>query len=276
MKRDSNLTPQQIRKFQRTVYDHYRINGRILPWRKTEDPYAILVSEIMLQQTQVARVLDKYETFMNIFPDIESLAEAPLRKVLHTWQGLGYNRRALFLKRCAEQVVSMFQGIIPSDMRKLTELQGIGAATAGAICAYAFNQPVVYIETNIRTVYIHHFFNNAKQVSDGDIKPLVSDTLDRNSPRRWYNALMDYGGELKRLHSNPSRKSAHYQKQSRFEGSNRQVRGAILKVMTTAERLSHDDLLNSLPFDRETIEENIIRLTAEGLIATEGETLVIT
>ncbi len=273
---DTRLTPKQIKEFQRTVYDHYRDNGRTLPWRKTEDPYAILVSEIMLQQTQVARVIDKYEQFINTFPDIESLAQTPLREVLRLWQGLGYNRRALFLKKCAEEVTSQFHGIIPDHARELIKLPGIGAATAGAVCAYAFNQPVVYIETNIRTVYIYHFFKDVEKVNDGDIKPLVSETLDKDNPRRWYNALMDYGVELKQLHANPSQKSSHYQKQSPFKGSNRQVRGAILKKMTTVERLPRQELSDSLPFDREIIEENIMGLEQEGLIVvTEGDEIAI-
>lgn len=275
MDRDRRLTPKQIGKFRRIVYDHYQTNGRILPWRKTEDPYAILVSEIMLQQTQVSRVIDKYTAFMNTFPDIMSLAGAPLRDVLHLWQGLGYNRRALFLKRCAEAVVSSYGGIIPSDREQLVTLPGIGTATAGAVCAYAFNQPVVYIETNVRTVYIHHFFKNGDRVTDRDLTPLVAETLDRNNPRQWYNALMDYGVELKRHHANPSQKSAHYRKQSPFEGSNRQVRGAILREMTKGKGMSRRGLADRLSFDREIIEENIRRLEAEGLIATDGDKLSI-
>ena len=275
MDRARKLTPKQIETFRQTVYDHYGSNGRTLPWRQTEDPYAILVSEIMLQQTQVARVIDKYASFMERFPDIEALARAPLREVLRHWQGLGYNRRALFLKRCAEAVLSSYGGIIPADREQLVKLPGIGAATAGAVCAYAFNQPVVYIETNVRTVYIHHFFKNGDRVTDRDITPLVADTLDRDNPRRWYNALMDYGVELKRRHGNPSQKSAHYQRQSPFEGSNRQVRGAILREMTMADGLSRTDLVDRLPFDKETIEWNIRRLEEEGLIERDGQWLSI-
>ena len=271
MNRTRKLTPKEIGTFRQTVYDHYGTNGRMLPWRQTEDPYAILVSEIMLQQTQVSRVIDKYTAFMNTFPDITSLARAPLRDVLHLWQGLGYNRRALFLKRCAEAVVSSHRGTIPADREQLVKLPGIGDATAGALCAYAFNQPVVYIETNVRTVYIHHFFTGREQVRDGDIRPLVADTLDGDNPRRWYNALMDYGVELKRRHGNPSRKSAHHQRQSPFEGSNRQVRGAILREMTMEDGLSLRSLIDRLPFDGETIERNMTRLEEEGLIARDRE-----
>lgn len=248
------------------IYDHYDQYGRDLPWRKTEDPYAIVVSEIMLQQTQVNRVIDKYLEFIAAFPSVRSLAQVPLREVLRIWQGLGYNRRVLSLKKLADVVLADYDGEIPSDVRRLVKLPGIGPATAHSICAFAFNQPVVFIETNIRTVFIHHFFNDHNEVLDSEIRPLVEQTLDRDNPGRWYNALMDYGVALKKQFTNPGKKSAHYQKQAPFEGSNRQVRGAILKMLMKQRHYTQAQLIDRLPYDATVIKMNIKQLVKEGLV----------
>ncbi|MBN2516900.1 MAG: A/G-specific adenine glycosylase, partial [Deltaproteobacteria bacterium] len=245
-------------------------HGRDLPWRKTDRPYEIVVSEIMLQQTQVARVIIKYREFIHAFPNVETLARASLRDVLSVWQGLGYNRRARSLKKLAEMVITEFQGEIPSDVRSLRKLPGIGNATAHAICAFAFNQPVVFVETNIRTVFIHHFFSDGTEVRDGEILPFVEQTLDRENSRRWYNALMDYGVVLKKQFQNPGKKSAHYQKQDPFEGSNRQIRGAILRMLMTRSRFTITELVAMVPFDAVSVRRNVKQLEEEGLLITEG------
>lgn len=217
--------------FRAVLYAHYREQGRRLPWRETRDPYAILVSEFMLQQTQVDRVLGKYSAFLEEFPDFPTLDRAPLRQVLAAWQGLGYNRRALALQECAGQVISRFAGELPESPQVLATLPGIGPATAGAICAFAFAKPVVFIETNIRRVFLHFFFPEADSVPDREILPLVAQTLDRGQVRVWYYALMDYGFWLKKSVVNPNRRSAHYARQAPFPGSDRQVRGAILRAL---------------------------------------------
>ena len=275
MQNTIKLTQRQKQQFQMIVYAHYNDYGRDLPWRKTEDPYAIVVSEIMLQQTQVNRVVDKYHAFMEAFPSVLSLARAPLHEVLRIWQGLGYNRRALSLKKLAEMVVADYDGEIPADVRHLMKLPGIGPATAHSICAFAFNQPVVFIETNIRTVFIHHFFNDRNEVQDGEIRPLVEQTLDRENPGRWYNAVMDYGVELKKQFANPGQKSAHYKKQAPFEGSNRQVRGAILKTLMKKRRFTRAELIEALPYDAPVITTNIKQLVKEGLVAQKGTYIYI-
>ncbi|HOO91646.1 MAG TPA: hypothetical protein PLA74_12550, partial [Syntrophales bacterium] len=185
------LTASRVADFRETVYDYYRRHSRQFPWRETTDPYRILVSEIMLQQTQAPRVLLKYEEFLQHFPDVSSLASAPLHDVLGAWQGLGYNRRALALKQSAQKIVAFHGGIIPRDEGSLVSLPGIGTATARAVRAFAFNEPVIFIETNIRAVFIHYFFSQEETVSDSDLRPLVEKTLDHDNPRRWYNALMD-------------------------------------------------------------------------------------
>jgi A/G-specific adenine glycosylase len=265
------LSVAKVRAFQRIVYDHYRAHGRDLPWRKTEDPYEILVSEVMLQQTQVPRVVEKYGQFLRAFPDIKSLARAPLREILNVWQGLGYNRRALALKKTAEQLVSHFSGRIPSKADSLTTLPGIGNATACAICAFAFNQPTVFVETNIRTVFIHHFFDGRNGIRDAHILPLVAQTLDHENPRTWYYALMDYGAAVKKRHGNPNTKSAHYKRQGRFEGSNRQIRGAILHALVREERISEHRLLENSGFSEESVRGNLEQLQAEGIIVKKDD-----
>lgn len=224
-------TTETADSFRRAVLAHFRAHGRDLPWRHTRDPYRILVSEFMLQQTQVPRVLPKYEEFLEAFPDMASLAAAPLSDVLRHWQGLGYNRRALALKRTAELVVSDHDGRLPRDPAVLRRLPGIGPATAAAVAAFAFGDAHPFLETNIRAAFLHHFFPYRDGVPDSELLPLVEATLDRSDPRTWYYALMDYGGMLKRTAGNPSRRSRHHSRQSTFEGSQRQLRAAALRAV---------------------------------------------
>lgn len=275
MKHQTPLTAEQIREFREIVYRHYDTYGRELPWRQTTDPYEILISEVMLQQTQVSRVIARYEQFLSAFPDIKSLAGARLHSILQIWRGLGYNRRALALKRLAEAAVVEFDGEIPSQVEALMTLPGIGRATAHAICAFAFNKPVVFVETNIRTVFIHHFFGDRGRVRDTEILPLVEQTLDAERPRSWYWALMDFGAALKREHANPSRSSAHYQKQTPFRGSNRQVRGMILKVVVREIQVSEEHLISEIPFSSGAVQHNLKQLEKEGFIVRRGAYIAV-
>jgi A/G-specific adenine glycosylase len=259
--------------FQDTVWQYYRAHGRHdLPWRRPErngtpDPYKVLVSEIMLQQTQVPRVIAKFTEFVRQFPSFEALAEAPLAEVLRAWSGLGYNRRAKFLWQAAGLIVRNYGGELPRASVDLIVLPGIGTNTAGALLAYAYNQPVVFIETNIRTVFIHHFFADATDgVHDRDIADLVAATLPDN-PREWYWALMDYGTHLKQTVGNLSRASAHYTVQSRFEGSRRQIRGQVLKQLGSAEK-TLDELRMHIADER--LEPVLRDLEQEGLITRAG------
>jgi A/G-specific adenine glycosylase len=224
------MQEKEKRNFRKTVYDFYRDHGRHdLPWRKTYDPYCITVSEIMLQQTQVQRVIPKYNAFLKAFPHVQALAQAPLSKVLEHWSGLGYNRRAKFLHEMAKVVTSQYKGIFPQTVLELRTLPGIGPYTAQAIAAFAYNIPGACIETNIRTVYIHHFFNDAAAVSDADLLPYILETLDTVEPRTWYAALMDYGSHLKQTGNKVHRKSSQYIKQTPFKGSRRHLRGAMIR-----------------------------------------------
>jgi A/G-specific adenine glycosylase len=242
-----------------------------MPWRSTHNPYHILVSEIMLQQTQIERVLNKYPLFITKFPDFRSLARARLRSLYTVWQGMGYNRRALALKEIARTVIKPpYRGMLPSDVHELVKLPFIGQSTAGAVAAFAFNQPVVFIETNIRRVFIHFFFREQDKVTDHEIIPLIERALDRNDPRNWYYALMDYGSALRNLKENPNKKSTRYKKQSPFAGSNRQMRGKILHLLSEQHNLTAKGLAGQLNTSCDKIREIINSLCREGFIKKKG------
>jgi A/G-specific adenine glycosylase len=226
---------QKVLLFRKTVYSYYKKQGRHeLPWRQTIDPYNIVVSELMLQQTQVVRVIEKYNAFLDAFPSVFDLAKAPLSEVLRLWSGLGYNRRAKYLHALAKEVVNNYGGVFPSQYEELLKLPGIGSYTANAVSVFAYNKPALCIETNIRTVYIHHFFNDADEVSDKELLPIIKETIDTKKPRQWFWALMDYGSYLKTTGNKVHRKSVSYKKQSTFKGSRRQIRGEILKILLTS------------------------------------------
>lgn len=214
-----------------------------MPWRENTVPYHVLVSEMMLQQTQVERVIPKFQAFVAQFPNTKALASVPLSKVLSAWNGLGYNRRAKFLWQAAKIIEKEFKGYIPSTLEELVTLPGVGPNTAGAILAYAFEQPSIFIETNIRTVYFYHFFEGEEAVSDKMLRQKVEETLDRTSPREWYWALMDYGTYLKKQGFGALDRSKHYKKQSALKGSVREMRGRIIKALSDEpmgeEKLKH-------------------------------------
>lgn len=234
------------------------------------NPYTVLVSEFMLQQTQVERVLGKYPSFIGTFPDFLSLARASLKDVLTLWLGLGYNRRAVNLWKTAQKVVDEFRGSLPDTPEELMQMPGIGRATAGAILAFAFNKPVVFIETNIRRVFIHFFFRDRTDVRDGEILPLIDMTLDRENPRQWYYALMDYGAMLGRQPSNPNRRSAHYTKQTAFEGSDRQVRGMTVRLLLEHGTITRKALSSRLNVGTDRLRRILAGLRQDGLITREG------
>lgn len=257
------MTPS---KFRSIVYTHYRKEGRHdLPWRKTTDPYRILVSEIMLQQTQVDRVIPYFKAFLKRFGTVRALAQAPLGDVLRLWQGLGYNRRAKMLHECAKAVVVSHRGRVPKTYEELLELPGIGPYTAAAVTAFAYNEAIPLIETNVRAALIHHFFPTRESVMDSELMPLVELCLDRDQPREWYSALMDYGSYLKRTKGNASRRSAHHVRQSKFEGSDRQVRGAILRALAR-QPLSLAGLVTETKHTKTRLMSQIDRLTKEGFL----------
>lgn len=253
-------------KFVETVWTHSRRHGRqSLPWRNTQNPYRILVSEIMLQQTQVERVIPKYKSFLKRFPTLKKLSNGSLGDVLREWQGLGYNRRAKMLHQCAQIVLRTYKGRFPKLYRELIDLPGVGPYTAGAVMAFAYNIPIPVVETNIRSVFIHHFFHGNNNVHDRDILKYVARTMDMHHPREWYAALMDYGTSLKKTKGNPNSRSAQYTTQSSFKNSDRQIRGTILKCVL-AQKSTLKTLEETLPFEGVRIERQLVQLLKEGLI----------
>lgn len=262
------IQKEQILTFKQFIWNFYEQHKREFAWRHVDNSYFVLVSEIMLQQTQTQRVITKYEEFIAAFPTLQSLAAASLRDVLLVWQGLGYYRRARFLHQLAQVVVNEHGGVLPQDPKVLQTLPGIGPNTAGSICAFAFNAPVVFIETNIRTVFIDSFFRDQENVNDKELLPLIASALDYDNPREWYYGLMDYGVFLKSRKTNPSRKSAHYNKQSKFEGSDRQIRAKIVKFITEHENVSHGEVLKMINKDVVRVEKIIGKLLAEEFIKT--------
>ena len=292
----ASLNRTAILRFQREIRQYYRAHGRDLPWRKTRDPYRILVSEIMLQQTQVSRVLLYYPTFLKRFPDFRALHRAPMREVLAAWQGLGYNRRALALKKIAEAVISRHGGKLPRDRESLLALPGIGQSTAGALLAFAYNIPAPFIETNIRRVFLHSFFPRGRKVGDTAILELVKKALprpDRNGlsvadrsraarastshgTSEWYYALMDYGTMLARgAGGNPNRKSRHYKVQSKFNGSNRQLRGRILKLLIAEGLLALPAIARLVGKSNLQIVQVLAQLQKEGFIVKRSRSFAI-
>jgi A/G-specific adenine glycosylase len=259
--------PAVLERFRADVWAFHRSNRREMPWRDVDDPYAVLVSEMMLQQTQVARVMTRYPDWMASFPTLDSLAAAPLSAVLEKWQGLGYNRRALALKRCAEIASERFGGSLPQDEALLRTLPGIGPATAAAVMDYAFRVPAPFIETNVRAVFIHHFFADSADVPDSALRPLVAETWDRDDPRGWGYALMDYGAHLKRMVPNPSRRSRHHVRQSPFEGSRRQQRARLLRAVLAGPGARAEAYAETLGADVVEVACLLAELAGEGFIA---------
>lgn len=296
------ITNTTIKEFQKTIWDFYKQNKREFPWRNTTDPYKILISEVMLQQTQTYRVQPKYETWITKFPDFKTLATSPFSDVLQYWSGLGYNRRALYLQKTAQVLEKDYKGNVPQDPHELIKLPGIGKATAASIIVFSYNLPLVFIETNIRRVFIHFFFSSSQSsrgvkrrgdlkineiasypsgtrnddelIHDKDIFPLIEKTLDTKNPREWYYALMDYGSILAKT-ENVNRKSKHYTKQSQFEGSIRQVRGKILKLLLNHKKLSIDELKKEVNNTEEKFNTALNQLEKEKFVKIESGKIVL-
>ncbi len=265
----------QLSAFRKIVWAHYRRHRRDFAWRNTQDSYHILVSEVMLQQTQAQRVEGFYRKFLAEFPTVSALANAPVRNVLRLWQGLGYNRRAVMLKRAAEIIAERLGGRIPAFQDDLEMLPGVGSATAGAILAYAFQIPVPFIETNIRRVFIYSFFKRRRRVPDQEIMKLVKKTLDEKNPKEWYYALMDYGAFLGKTVPNPNRRSRAYHRQAKFKGSNRELRGKALRMILKQKSYAVAELGRALRVRNEQLNRVITELQKEGFIRRNGTRLSI-
>jgi len=220
----------------------------------------------MLQQTQVERVISYYQRFIQTFPDPTSLSKSRLEAVLALWQGLGYNRRAKYLRDSAKKVVDEYGGKFPVEMDSLRSLPGIGHNTAAAIRVYSTNRPELFIETNIRTVFIYHFFKDVPVVDDQLILKILSQTLDGDNPREFYWALMDYGTYLKKFNRGINTQSTLYRRQSAFEGSNRQLRAKVLRYVSQNKA---DTEILVREFNDSRLTKVLNDLEKEGFIATE-------
>ncbi|MCL1815505.1 MAG: A/G-specific adenine glycosylase [Treponema sp.] len=266
-----------IEEFKETIHDFYAVSGRSFPWRYTfnPDPWGVLVSEFMLQQTQIQRVIPYWERWMKRWPRPADLADVPLETILKEWSGLGYNRRAKNLRDCAKVIETKHGGKVPRVPETLITLPGIGSYTAGAVACFAWNYPALFIETNIRAVLIHFFFQDRTSIRDKELFPILAETMDRSNPRIWYWALMDYGAELKKLTRNPNQKSAHYTRQSRFEGSFRQIRGAVIKTLSNKGPQNAADLEKAVKSTLKTVRKKeyyraLDMLEKEMMVAEEG------
>jgi len=263
-------------KFIQIVLDYYRQFGRHdLPWRKNQTPYRVVVSEIMLQQTQAPRVVMYFNEWTRHFPNWKALAGASRKDVLLAWKGLGYNSRAIRLHELAKIISNKYQGRLPMEYQKLCSLPGVGPYTAGAIRAFAWDEWTPIIETNIRRVFIHHFFRSKEEVSDKEIMKVIMKVGIPESPRQWYEALMDYGAHLpKQTKNNPNRQSRHYTKQSAFRGSRRELRGKILKIMldSASKKVSKQKVMEmvnknySLNVERDFLEEVLAGMERDGIL----------
>jgi A/G-specific adenine glycosylase len=259
----------KIKEFQKTILSYYNEAGRSFPWRGA-DPWGVMVSEFMLQQTQTDRVIPYWENWIRLWSSPKALAQASMEEALRHWSGLGYNRRCYHLKNSAAIISTEYNGKVPETPDSLRLLPGIGPYIAGAIACFAYNVPSVFIETNIRSTMIHFFFPGRDDVKDSEIFPILKKTLYKKDPRTWYYALMDYGASLKKLTVNPSRRSAHYSKQSPFIGSFRQARGKIIKSLASVGSSKVEELKLTCGLSEEKLYCVLERLVKESLVAEEG------
>lgn len=296
-----SLRKLSVASFQKKIWEEGARLYRDLPWRRTANPYHVFVSEVMLQQTQVVRVEKHWSMWIERFPVLDALAEAPLADVLATWQGMGYNRRAIALQKAAQMVISEYEGRFPQTKEELIRLPGVGAATAAGLRAFAFNLPSLYLETNVRTVFLHEFFPDVIGVPDAELLPLLAKTCpgysadgascqttvrnDSKGPRAWYYALLDYGAYLKRTVPNPSRRSKSHTKQSAYEGSRRQKRAELIRLLLAAQELDLDELTEALSsheqkegrpgVDAPLVQSILEDLAGEGFCASDDGTWFI-
>lgn len=258
---------KDIKAFQDEILTWWKNHARVLPWREDPTPYHVLISEIMLQQTQVARVIPKYHQFLATFPDIEILAQAETKELLRVWSGLGYNRRAIWLREAARQIQE--RGEFPRTVKELRMLKGIGPYTSRSILIFAFNEDVAAVDTNIRRVFIASGFAD-ECTTEKELQRLAEKILPKGRSSDWHNALMDYGSEVL---TSLSTGIAPTSKQPRFEGSSRQIRGRILQLLSERTSMDLESMRSALAATdcaREDLEGILKGLIADGLVEETG------
>lgn len=256
------ISKKDIEKFQQTVFHFYQEHKRNLPWRKTADPYNILVSEFMLQQTQVSRVIKYYNKWIKKWPTIQKLAAEKYKNVLRAWVGLGYNRRAMYLHNTANIIVDEFNGDVLSAVKHYERLPGIGLYTSKAIRIFADNEDIATVDTNIRRIFINEF-NLDESISEKALFKIAQQSLPKGKSREWHNALMDYGALYL-----TSRKTGIKPKttQSSFQGSDRQIRGQIIRKLLQ-ENQSKYQLEQQLNIDSSRITPILDKMLKEKTIS---------
>ena len=271
------LSSQQIQTFQAKIFNWYAQNKRDLPWRLTHDPYKILVSEVMSQQTQIVRVIPKFEAWIVRFPDISTLGVASNADVLRYWSGLGYNRRALYLQKCAEEIVSRYQGKFPQSEEELLTLPGIGIYTARAVLSFAFEKNVVVIDTNVRKVILVEFKNYLPvTITNKDIEIMAEQLLPKENAYDWNQALMDYSSAVLK------KEKISLKKQVRFKGSDRYYRGGIMRLLIKHKNLTIGEIHALLiTEEKKEIESNKLaeilgRLVKDRLVKYDTNTQLYT
>ena len=264
----SELNKQHIELFREKIFDFYRLNGRSFPWRQTTDRYAVMISEIMLQQTQAERVVPKFEAWLQQFPDIPHLASAPLQQVLWFWSGLGYNSRAVRLQRCASIIMDSFGGIVPGEPAILKTFPGIGEYTCRSIPVFADNLDTAAVDTNIRRIMIHEL-GLPEDISPTKLQQEAEALVPSGRSRDWHNALMDYGSLVLTSKKTGIRPLT---KQSRFQGSKRWYRGKLIKELINSDGMFLEEVSEkyaSCPWDLDEIINNLI---SEGLVERQKST----
>ncbi|NTV21614.1 MAG: Fe-S cluster assembly protein HesB [Chlorobium limicola] len=264
----NTVLPHQepIEVFRRKIFAFYGDSRRSFPWRETRDRYAVMVSEIMLQQTQADRVVPKFTAWMGRFPDVAALASAPLRDVLALWSGLGYNSRGQRLQSCARMVTERFGGVVPAAPAELKTLPGIGDYTCRSIPVFADNLDVAAVDTNIRRIIIHEFAL-PEETSKRSIQIAAEQLLPPGRSRDWHNALMDYGSLCLTSRITGIRPLT---KQSKFRGSKRWYRGMIMKELVASDQVFLEELDARYGDCSWNIREIVGDLVREGLVE-EGD-----
>lgn len=261
------MESSSLEAFRLQILDFYDRHGRRFAWRETSDPYHILLSEVMLQQTQTSRVEPKYHLFLSLWPTFADLAACSLDELLFHWKGLGYNRRALNLRKSAK-MTEAWLWTIPDDPVAIASLPGVGKATAAALLAFCYQHKAIYLETNIRRVLLTCFYPEEEAVKDRDLEVLLASLAEGiTDMKSWYYALMDYGVLLKNLLPNANVRSAHYAKQSTFENSNRQIRGQLIHLLSDTGAKEYGQIVDLLSlYEEERIQACLMQLKNEGFV----------